>query len=118
MDTARSSDALVQWFTNLIVRHNAPGFLIGLSGTDSLVTFLAAGKAFEKVGRPNRVLGVHFAPSEDFLYDHPEAETHLWFREEVIPWLKTQLPGAEVVVDTSIDWRCDGLRWGDRKSVV
>lgn len=110
IDPARTFDALVQWFEAKL-QHGAPGFLVGLSGTDSLVTFLAAAKACEIAGKPNRVLGVHFAPSEDFLYDHPEAETHLWFHDNVIPWLRKQTK-AEIIVDTSIDWRCDGQRWG------
>lgn len=110
---ANTFDTLVQWFHDeMIVRRGAPGFLIGLSGTDSVVAFLAAAKAFEMAGKPERVLGVHFAPSEDFLYDNPEAEVHLWFANEVVPWLREQAKGAMVVVDTSIDWRCDGLRWG------
>lgn len=121
IDSAHTFDALVQWFHDeIIVRRGAPGFLFGLSGTDSVVAFLAACKASEKAGKPIRVLGVHFAPSEDYLYDHPEAEVHLWFSEQVIPWLRQQAPNAEVVVDTSIDWRYDGLRWGELldKSVV
>jgi len=101
-DPAKTFDALVEWLRQT----KAPGFLVGLSGTDSLVTFLAAAKTGK------RVLGVHFAPSEDFLYDHPEAEVHLWFRDKVIPWLREQAPNAEIVVDTSIDWRADGQRWG------
>lgn len=110
---ANTFNALVQWFHDeMIVRQKAPGFLVGLSGTDSVVAFLAAYKAFEMAGKPERVLGVHFAPSEDFLYDHPEAETHLWFSNEVMPWLRSEAKGAKVIVDTSIDWRCDGLRWG------
>lgn len=113
IDSEAAFEALVSWLHDeVIVRQRAPGFLIGLSGTDSIVTFLAASKAFEKAGKPGRVLGVHFAPSDDFLYDHPESETHLWFSDLVIPWLKEQAPGAEIIVDTSIDWRCDGLRWG------
>lgn len=113
INPARTFQALVDWFyEEMIVKQKAPGFLVGLSGTDSLVAFLAAAKAFEKAGKPNRVMGVHFAPSEDFLDDHPEAEVHTWFANQVVPWLKEQAPGAQVVVDTSIDWRCDGLRWG------
>jgi hypothetical protein len=57
-------------------------------------------------------MGVHFAPSEDFLYDHPEAEEHTWFQKQVVPWLDEQFPDAQIITDTSIDWRCDGLRWG------
>jgi NH3-dependent NAD+ synthetase len=110
---ANTFNALVRWFHDeMIVHRGAPGFLIGLSGTVSVVTFLAASKAFEDAGRPDRVLGVHFAPSEDFLYDHPEAEVHLWFSNEVVPWLRKEAKGAKIIVDTSIDWRHDGLRWG------
>lgn len=113
IDPAKTFDALVSWFHDeMIVDAKAPGFLVGLSGTDSIVAFCAAAKAFEKAGKGNRMLGVHFAPSEDFLYDHPEAKVHTWFREQVIPWLAKYAPSAQIIVDTSIDWRCDGLRWG------
>lgn len=104
--------AMTQWFSKMIDRRGAPGFLVGLSGTDSLVAFCAAYKALEKAGKGDRMWGVHFAPSEDFLYDHPEAEVHLWFQNQVLPWLKEYAPQAKIEVNTSIDWRCDGQRWG------
>jgi NH3-dependent NAD+ synthetase len=110
---ANTFNTLVQWFhKEMILKQGAPGFLVGLSGTDSIVAFMAAYKAFEEAGHPERVLGIHFAPSEDFLYDHPEADVHLWFSKEVVPWLHQEAKGAKVIVDTSIDWRCDGQRWG------
>ena len=113
INPAQTFQALVQWFYEVILaQKHAPGLIVGLSGTDSLVAFCAAAEAAEKNGMPERVLGVHFAPSEDFLYDHPEAEVHLWFRDEVLPWLRKRYPKANIVVDTSIDWRHDGLRWG------
>ena len=113
INPARVFNSLVDWFhTNLIIHRKAPGFIIGLSGTDSLVAFCAAAKALEKAGKSDRLLGVHFAPSEDFLEDHPEAATHLWFRDQILPWLKEKFPNAKVIVDTSIDWRYDGQRWG------
>src|SRR5271166_5969058 len=113
INPADTFDTLVEWLHDeMIVKQKAPGFLIGLYGTDSLVTFLAASKAFERAGKPKRVLGVHFAPSEDFLLDHPEADEHTWFANQIIPWLVSQAPKAKIVIDTSIDWRYDGLRWG------
>lgn len=113
INPAETFTALVQWFQNeILIQKNAPGFLIGLSGTDSLVAFCAASKALELVDKADRMLGVHFAPSEDFLYDHPEAEVHLWFQEQVVPWLKNFSPNSKIEIDTSIDWRYDGLRWG------
>lgn len=113
ISSANTFNALVDWFHDeVILGQKAPGFIVGLSGTDSLVSFCAAYKALEKIGKANRMWGVHFAPSEDFLDDHPEAEVHLWFRDQVLPWLRQQCPAAKIEVDTSIDWRCDGLRWG------
>lgn len=113
INAADTFNALVNWFHDeVIVRLKAPGILVGLSGTDSLVTFLAAHKACEMAGKPGRAWGIHFAPSDDFLYDHPEAETHLWFSREIIPWIREKAPHAPITVDTSIDWRYDGLRWG------
>lgn len=113
MDSATKFDGVVQWLhDSIIVSKQAPGFIVGLSGTDSIVAFLAAYKAFEQAGKPERVMGVHFAPSQDFLLDYPVAEVHTWFSKHVIPWLRKQCPKATIVVDTSIDWRYDGLRWG------
>lgn len=106
-------DEVVQWiYEDIVVSRKAPGLLVGLSGTDSIVAFLAAYKALEKAGKQSRLMGVHFAPSEDFIYDTPGAEIYLWFCNEVVPWLRAVAPYATVAVDTSIDWRCDGLRWG------
>lgn len=113
IDPAQTFDSLVQWVHDeIIVKRKAPGLVVGISGTDSVVAFLAAAKAFEKAGRPGRVAGVHFAPSEEFIDDHPAASEHLWFKNEVIPWLRRQAPNAKIVVDSSIDFRQDGLRWG------
>jgi NH3-dependent NAD+ synthetase len=112
LDPATTFNRVAQWFTDDVLGRNCPGILVGLSGTDSLVTFLAAYEGLKKAGKADRLLGVHFAPSEDFLYDHPEAEVHLWFSESIIPWVKQRAPEAQVIIDTSIDWRYDGLRWG------
>ncbi len=113
LNVTETFDLLVQWFHDDLLRaKQAPGFLVGLSGTDSIVAFCAAAEALKKLGKLDRLLGVHFAPSEDFLYDHPEADVHLWFNETVVPWLRDKYPEAKIVVDTSIDWRQDGLRWG------
>lgn len=113
IDPSTTYNALVDWMVQSIVyTRKAPGFILGLSGTDSIVTFLAAYDAMALAGKSERMLGVHFAPSDDFLDDHPEAETHLWFKNEVVPWLMSRCPKARIRVDTSVDWRADGLRWG------
>jgi NH3-dependent NAD+ synthetase len=113
IDTPGTFNALVEWIHDDLIKHRgAPGVIIGISGTDSLVVFLAAYRAFEKAGKPNRVWGVHFSPSEEFVDDHPEAEQHLWFSKEIVPWLEKECPDAKITIDSSIDWRMDGVRWG------
>ena len=104
---------VVTWLcTDIVHRKEAPGFIIGLSGTDSIVAFLAAYRALDRCNKADRLLGVHFAPSQEFLEDYPEAEAHKWFSVEIVPWLRKFAPFAKIEVDTSIDWRMDGLRWG------
>lgn len=113
IDPEETFKNLTSWLQkDILENRNCPGILVGLSGTDSLVTFMAAYRAFDEVGKGHRIRGVHFAPSEDFLDDHPEASEHLWFSEEVIPWVKAHAPKAEIIVDNSIDWRYEGLRSG------
>lgn len=113
IDPAKTFGNIVNWiYDEIILKRKAPGLVVGISGTDSLVAFLAAAKAYEKAGRPERVAGIHFAPSEEAIDANPAAEAHLWFSEQVIPWLKKMTPKAQIIVDTSIDFRQDGLRWG------
>ncbi len=159
IDPAKTFDALVSWVHDeLIVKKGAPGFVVGLSGTDSILAFLVCAKAAEKAkasGREVSVAGVHFAAPpepttapeqsdddtplwtyrhatpealEAFLKDMPPELQALgakkvlnedtgagqdnWFQQAVIPWLKERAPNASVIVDTSINHRMDGQRWG------
>lgn len=106
-------DEAVRWIRESLIEHKkAPGLLVGLSGTDSIVTFLACYDAMRAAGTPDRARGIHFAPSEDFVADHPEADTHLWFTKTIVPWLRERCPHATIAVNDSIDWRVDSLRWG------
>ena len=103
LDAGATFDKIVTWVHDeLIVARRAPGLVVGISGTDSVVAFLAAAEAFARTGRPERAVGVHFA----------DPSVPSWFTEEVIPWLHNQAPGARVLIDGSIDHRRDGLRWG------
>jgi NH3-dependent NAD+ synthetase len=99
---AETFNALVRWIHDeVIVNRKAPGLLIGISGTDSILAFLASAKAFAMAGRPDRVVGLHFSDPQES-----------WFQQTIMPWLQQQAPGAQIVVDSSIDARRDGLRWG------
>ncbi len=116
IDPQKTFDALVEWIHDeIIIKRKAPGLLVGISGTDSIVAFLAAYKAFEKAGRADRVAGIHYGPSETYLdeLDNPTAaEALTWFQDSIIPWLRKQAPLAKIEIDTSFDFRRDGMRWG------
>ena len=113
MTTPEKFHQVVQWLVDeILIARTAPGLIIGLSGTDSIVAFLAAYRALDRMNKADRLLGVHFAPSEDFLADYPEAEKHTWFVNDIVPWLRKMAPHAKIEVNSDIDWRFDGLRWG------
>jgi hypothetical protein len=121
LDPAATFAALVGWTQQLIVEKNAPGFILGLSGTDSILTFLVCATAFEMLGRPGRVVGVHYGPDFPPADKTPEEiekilsfnPSYRWAPRVVLPWLRAQAPGAQVLVDTETDYRDDYRRWAD-----
>lgn len=117
LDPAKSFDALVNWVHDeIIVKRGAPGLAVSVSGTDSVLAFLACAKAFEKAGKPNRVAAIHYdkkMPPEPELSAQLAENPHaFWFQRQVLPWLKTQAPEATFLVDDSIEYYRDGARWG------
>lgn len=115
IDPQQTFENLIRWIqTELIEKKAAPGFVVGVSGTDSIVVYLAFAEAFRRLGLPDRVVGVHFAPplpSNIQELDPVERDAY-WFQIDVIPWLRSQAPDAQLFVDSSINHRKDGLRWG------
>lgn len=112
-------EELVSWIASLIKDRRCPGIIIGISGTDSIVTALAYARAFSTVGMPDRVLGIHFgkpfppanrtdAQIAAILSASPSyrAAPRL-----VIPWLSDQAPGASFLTDSSEDITDDHARW-------
>ena len=85
-----------------------PGFIIGLSGTDSLIAFeilaRASAIAHGRYGTPYRLMGIHYK-SED---KKPGA-----FEREAIPWLKKRHPSATIQVATPLGGNQDPQRWAD-----
>ena len=104
IDPAATFDALVQWIHDKAIMEKAPGLILGISGTDSILTYLAGAKAFERLGKPGRVLGVHFSGGADVKMS--------WVMDEVFPWLKTQAPLAQLEIDNDTDGNDDQIRWG------
>lgn len=104
---------LVDWIHDeIIVKRKAPGLVVGISGTDSIVAFLAVAEAYERLGKPNRAAAIHYGEALPALVNSPELEGKFWFQRQVLPWLKQRAPQAQIFVDTSIDSSRDGLRWG------
>lgn len=118
IDAAATFDAAVGWIEQAARAERAPGLIVGISGTDSILTFLACARAFERLGKPDKVLGLHFEhASKNTLVDNdparqcaaPEAN---WVGRDIIPWLKTQAPQALFETDATIAHSDDNRRWG------
>lgn len=118
IDAAATFDAAVGWIEQAAKAERAPGLIVGISGTDSILTFLACARAFERLGKPDKVLGLHFEhASKNTMVDNdparqcaaPEAN---WVGRDIIPWLKTQAPQALFETDATIAHSDDNRRWG------
>lgn len=99
-------------YKEIVLERKSPGLVVGLSGTDSIVAFLAAVKAFEKIGLANRVVGIHYGKKLPESFEHESEKFPYWFQTEIIPWLKEQAPKSEIIVNSEVDSTKDGLRWG------
>ncbi len=123
MDTPRQIDpaatfaSISDWIAKTAKRQGAPGLIVGVSGTDSILTFLACADAFEKLGKPERVLGVNFEhASKNERSDSGKikcvSDNFNWVSHHIYPWLKERAPEAVFEIDSSIEHSDDNLRWG------
>jgi len=121
LDIPASFASLVDWTAQMVLDRKAPGLIIGISGTDSAIAFLACAAAMQRCGRGDRVVGVHYAkpwPPEGSSDQQMAkvlamAPNFAWEQRILIPWLREQAPEATIVVDGSIDYRSDPHRWAD-----
>lgn len=83
-----------------------PGFIMGLSGTDSIIAFLIVYEAACRmdIGLQDYVVGVHYVND----IDKPS-----WFEREVFPWLKERCVGAELFTAVPRGGNRDPQRWAD-----
>ncbi len=116
IEPAATFEAIVSWIGEKAVQERAPGLLVGISGTDSILTFLACAKAFERQNRQHRVLGLNFEHGK-----HNElvegkiicAKTEFnWVARDILPWLKSRAPKAQFEIDDTIPRSDDNIRWG------
>lgn len=62
LDKDKAIDCLAEWVVD--VAGDAPGLVLGLSGTDSTLTYLVCSKALKLIGEdPNHLVGIHYGES-------------------------------------------------------
>lgn len=86
-----------------------PGFLVGLSGTDSTIAMAVVYEAAEILGLEHRVWGIHYKKWQTSLA--PPRPT--WFEKDVMPWLEERCPAATFSVMTPLGGNFDPQRWAD-----
>ena len=79
-----------------------PGFVIGLSGTDSILAFSIISDALWKHKLDHKLVGVHFANSK--------RKKSTWFEKDIIPWMRENWPNADIRVQGLVD-NCEIERW-------
>lgn len=110
---------VVSWIKNRAEKDKMPGIIVGVSGTDSLVVFLAAYEAFRQLGRPENVTAVNFIHTgvkndpDDGTIKCVGDDDKDWFAREIMPWLEEVAPDASYVLDDSIPFSDDNKRWGN-----
>ena len=118
INPAQTFENLVEWVGTESKKHHAPGLIIGISGTDSLLTYLACAEAYERQEKGDRVLGLHFDHVAEAI---PEAgsdkitclkDEFNWVVRDILPWLKSVAPEAKIEIDQTLLLSDDNQRWG------
>ncbi len=110
---------VARWIRNRAVKDRMPGIIVGVSGTDSLVVFLAAYAAYRDLGRPEAVMAVNFVhpgtlkKAADGSISCDAAGDKNWFARDIMPWLNETASAASYVLDDSIEFSDDNKRWGN-----
>jgi NH3-dependent NAD+ synthetase len=119
IDAFKTFDAISEWIAQKAKEERAPGLIVGLSGTDSLLVYLACYKALDSLGKADRLLGVHFnAASEQEVTPHTHngfacvQRDFNWVARDLFPWLDKVAPKAKLELDHSEGFDNDHVRWG------
>jgi NH3-dependent NAD+ synthetase len=81
-----------------------PGFIVGLSGTDSIAAFMIAYRAMEYHDKAHRVYGIHYVG---------RGMNPTSFEEYALPWLRKVAPNATIEVHAPLGANEDQQRWAD-----
>lgn len=118
IDPIKTFDAIVSWIEAKAVKERAPGLIVGLSGTDSILTYLASARAFARLGRADRVLGLNFQhDTKDEFAGKGQAFQCIksefnWVANDIFPWLHEQAPQSQLEINDKIEHSDDNIRWG------
>ncbi len=85
-----------------------PGFIMGLSGTDSILTFCLLYDACQAMGIPDRLRGIHYVSSLGDVRDEAR-----WFVKHIFPWLKQRCSNAYLQIEVPLGGNQDQQRWAD-----
>lgn len=82
-----------------------PGFIVGLSGTDSIVTFDLLYRAMNHHYMPRRLMGIHYV-------DNTNRKNGTWMEREILPWMRGQYPNT-TILSVKLERNLDPDRWAD-----
>lgn len=109
-----NKNPIVQKFESLVERlvnkielsqTPVPGFIMGLSGTDSIIAFLLCYEALARKNMANRMFGIHYA---DKFFNNTV------FRNKIMKeWLPSKCPEADFIVAVPTGGNTEQLRWAD-----
>lgn len=85
-----------------------PGFIMGLSGTDSLVAFCMLYEAMGILDKRHRVRGIHYVT-----LGNNEGRKPDFFEREALPWLRSKYPWANIEIQVPVGGNQDPQRWAD-----
>lgn len=113
-------DHAVNNTAKILKREQAPGVIVGLSGTDSLLSYVICLEAFKQLEQPlENVRGVNFQhethdkdQGKNQRFTCAVTEDTEWIEREIFPWIKERYPEARLEVDKTIKHSKDGARWG------
>ncbi len=116
IDPEATFDSVSGWIADTARQQRAPGFIVGLSGTDSILTFLACYDAMKRLGMPHRVLGLHFEhatrPVQPGQITCATPADHAWVKNDIFPFLRERAPEAILEIDDTIQYGDENRRWG------
>jgi len=81
-----------------------PGFILGLSGTDSIIAFEILARAIDAAESSASLCGIHYVDPSKRIGT---------FRRIALPWLIARHPDAIIDVETPLGGNQDPQRWAD-----